>query len=252
MASDSRLRRRRGSSTASSSGRERTSTSIRSQLSTARRSVKATSSIAKGETKLRCGGARVPSVDRGRRIRPPLPRRRHAVQGDGRLASRAADERRARLPEPARGVRLRRRGGDARDARHRARRRVLPRERSCRRSQMLAARVRRELFASIGSCSFERAGRRAAGARDPVKLGVFTAARRRAARRPDRGRRRGRSGHGRFGPVRGTVPGTWLRRCPSRRCSGSCRSRSRTTSTSTRRSSTRRTWGGCSGRIRSR
>ena len=95
------------------------------------------------------------------------------------------------------------------------------------------------------------AGRRAAGARDPVKLGVFTV----GGGEPHVGRIEGDVvvdlGRGVSVLSEGLSLGHGPRSL-SRRFSGSCRFRSRTTSTSTRRSSTRRTWGACSGRIRSR
>ena len=106
----------RGSSTASSSGRERTSMSSRSQSSTARRSGRATSSIAKGRrSSVAVARAFRPRRDRGHSSAAAVTTgmRFKATAG---LAPRVADGRRARLPEPARGVRLRRRGGDAQDA----------------------------------------------------------------------------------------------------------------------------------------
>ena len=125
------------------------------------------------------------SERRGARgLRSWVPGARVGVQGDRRAPSRRALERRARLPQPARGRGLR---GAMR--RRRSRRPTRTRSRSTRdafswHGQSAGAselvRVRRELFHSIGSCSFFEPVEELRSARDAslmtggVGFGVFS------------------------------------------------------------------------------
>ena len=151
-----RVRRRVARRTASSSGRNSRSFVARATCRRRRtRGAAGRRRLPRGRDEAPLRRRARPTVEEVARLHPPLPRPGPAVQGDRRPAPRAADGRRARLPEPARRLRLRRRGGDAGDAGDRARRGLVSRRRAHAPTQRTCARVRRELFASIGSCSFD-------------------------------------------------------------------------------------------------
>ena len=107
--------------------------------------------------KVRCGGAAVPSVDGAGRGRPRLPSARARLQGDRRAPPRRPHRRAARLPQPARRLRV---PGDEEavladddpaafaldDGR-------IPLARPHARERTSSRAVRADLFAGFGSCS---------------------------------------------------------------------------------------------------